>query len=73
MHQIIAPNKLRWDVFLQVKAFETDIVRQQVLRRSLMQSNIETFQSVGVRVVFCCFEEPYSMWKDRGSQFICSN
>jgi hypothetical protein len=61
VHQIIAPNKFCWDVFLQVKAFETDIVWQQVFRRSLMESDIETFQSVGFRVVFCCFEEPYSI------------
>jgi hypothetical protein len=52
VHEVIATYELRWDVFLQVEVSETDIVWQQVLGRSLMQSNVETFQSVGVRIFF---------------------
>jgi hypothetical protein len=61
MYQIIATHEFRWEFFLQVQELETNIVRQQVFRRSLVQSDVEAFQSVGVRVLLCCFEEPDSV------------
>lgn len=52
MHEIVTPDELGGDVFLHVKVFEMDVIREQMLSRRLMQSNIKTIQALGIGIVF---------------------
>jgi hypothetical protein len=52
VHKIVTSHELGGDVFLHVQVFEVDIVWKQMLCWSLMQCDVETFQCLGIGVVF---------------------
>lgn len=55
MDEIIPPNKLLRHLFQQIQTLEIHVPRKQMLRRDLMQSNIEPFQALGFWIFFRCF------------------
>jgi hypothetical protein len=58
VHKIVTSHEHGGDVFLHVQVFEVDIVWKQMLCWSLMQCDVETFQALGVGVVFGSLQEP---------------